>query len=332
MSKLNWGILSTAGIAQQQLIPAIQRSSNAQVAAIATSSDIDKAHQVAKNFSIEKVYESYNALLDDPEIDVVYIPLPNHLHKEWSVAAGRKGKHVLCEKPAAITADEFEEIMKVFKEENVVFMEGFMYHFHPQHERVKEIIASGEIGDVSYMRVAHTFFMEDKETNVRLKYQEGGGSLYDIGCYAIHVIRNILEKEPLIADVNGVRQSEGIDTAAYGLFEFEDGMRATFDLSFDLIDRNEYEVVGEKGRILVPRAFRPDRQGGDGHVIVETEDQSRTEVHYIDQYRAQVEHLSQAVLTNDYALKNDHQNTLNNMRAIDACLESMNTGHRIKVK
>jgi predicted dehydrogenase len=331
MSKVNWGILSTAGIAQKQLIPAIQRASNAQVTAIATSSDIEKARQIADTFSIEKVYGGYEEQLDDPAIDAVYIPLPNHLHKEWVIAAARKGKHILCEKPAAVTAADFEEMREVCAEQDVVFMEAFMYHFHPQHARVKEIIASGEIGDVSYMRAAHSFMMEDKESNVRVKYTEGGGSLYDIGCYAIHAIRNVLGKEPKTVHVDAVKDAQGIDTASYGLLTFEDGMRATFDTSFDLADRNEYEVAGSKGRILVPRAFRPDRNGGDGLVIVETNGVTRTETIHADQYCLQAEHVSTAVLTGNYTVKNDHENTANNMRVLEACMESIRTGEKIKL-
>lgn len=329
MSKVNWGILSTAGIAQKELIPAFQRATNAKVTAIASGSGIEKAQAVADKFSIEKAYECYEMLLDDPAIDAVYIPLPNHLHRKWVITAAKKGKHILCEKPAAVNAAEFQEMQAVCEEHNVTFMEGFMYQFHPQHERVKEIIDSGEIGEVSYMRAAHTFFMKDPETNVRVKYQEGGGSLYDIGCYAIHAIRNVLGKEPETVHVEAVKDAAGIDTAAYAYFTFADGTRATFDTSFDLADRNEYEVAGTKGRIRVPRAFRPDRNGGDGLVIVEKAGESRTETINIDQYRAQVEHISQAILNGDHKLDQDYENTLGNMRVIDACVESMKTGARV---
>jgi predicted dehydrogenase len=331
MSKINWGILSTAGIAQEQLIPAIRRASNAHVSAVATSSNIEKAQQVADKFSIKKVYGSYDELLDDPEIDAVYIPLPNHLHKKWVIAAAKRGKHILCEKPAAVTAADFEEMRKVCEERDVVFMEAFMYYFHPQHARVREIIESGEIGNVSYMRVAHTFFMEDKNANVRVKYREGGGSLYDVGCYAIHVIRNVLGKEPETVHVDAIKDAQDIDNAAYGLLTFDDRTRATFDTSFDLNDRHEYEVAGSKGRILVPRAFRPDKNGGDGLVIIETNGVTRTETVNADQYCLQVEHISNAVLTCDYAVKNNHKNTENNMRVLEACMESVRTGERVRV-
>lgn len=331
MTTVNWGVLSTAGIAQKELLPAFGRAANAKVVAIASSSGIEKAKAVAGKFNIEKTYDSYEALLDDPTIDAVYIPLPNHLHKKWVIEAAKKGKHILCEKPVAINAEEFEEMKAVCEEHQVIFMEAFMYHFHPQHARVKEIIASGEIGDVSYMRAAHTFNMKDKESNVRVKYQSGGGSIYDIGCYAIHAIRNVLGKEPEAVHVKAVMDASNIDTAAYAHLTFSDGLHATFDSSFDLADRNEYEVAGTEGRIRIPRAFRPDRNGGEGLIIIEKKGVTRTETLHTDQYRDQVEHISQAILTGDLQLQNDHENTLNNMRVIDACMESVKTGEEVKL-
>lgn len=330
MSKVNWGILSTAGIAQKELIPAFERAMNAEVIAIASSSGIEKAQKVADKFSIEKAYDSYEKLLDDPAIEAVYIPLPNHLHKKWTIAAAKKGKHILCEKPAAVNEAEFQEMKEVCMEHQVVFMEAFMYQFHPQHERVRQIIDSGDIGDVSYMRAAHSFFMKDMDSNVRMKYQEGGGSLYDVGCYAIHAIRNVLSAEPETVHVHAVKDLEsGIDTNSYAYLTFPNGVQATFDSSFTLEDRHEYEVVGTKGRILVPRAFRPDKNGGDGLVIIETQGVTRTETINTDQYRAQVEHISQAILNADLKVDQDYQDTLRNLRVIDACVQSMESGEHV---
>ncbi|ASK62191.1 oxidoreductase [Virgibacillus phasianinus] len=330
MTNVQWGILSTAGIAQKQLIPAFQRAANAEVTAIASSSGLKKAEAVADKFSIEKAYNSYEKLLDDPEIDAVYIPLPNHLHKEWTVKAAKKGKHILSEKPATVNAAELEEIKLACEEHRVSYMEAFMYHFHPQHDRVREIIDLGEIGDVSYMRAAHSFPMKDPESNVRMKYQAGGGSLYDLGCYAIHAIRNVLRQEPESVQVQAIKDN-GVDTDAYAYLTFPDGVHATFDSSFNLTDRNEYEVVGTEGRILVPRAFRPDKNGGDGLIIVEKQGVSRTETVNTDQYRDQVEHISEAILKGENHLHNDFENTLGNMRVIDACVESMETGGLVKL-
>lgn len=334
MEKIRWGILSTASIAQKALLPAFERAKNAVVTAIATGSNVEKANALAKNFGIEKVYDCYEKLLADPEIDAVYIPLPNHLHKKWVIEAAQKGKHILCEKPAALSAEEFHKMEKVCREQNVYFMEAFMYHFHPQHERVKEIIDAGEIGDVSYMEAGFSFYIDEAERsrNIRMKEVSGGGSIYDVGCYAIHSIRNILRAEPEAVHVHAV-MDEGykIDTDAVGYLRFPNGMRATFDVSFNLAMRHEYKVFGTAGSIIVPRAYRPDKNGGEGLIIVEKEGVTRTETVKGDQYRAQVEHLSQAILTGQEDLYHDLKNTLNNLKVVDACYASIQSGGEIKL-
>ena len=334
MKKVRWGVLSTAGIAQKEQIPAFLRSSNAVVTAIATGSGIEKAIEVAKRFSIEKTYDSYEKLLDDPDIDAVYIPLPNHLHKKWVIEAARKGKHILCEKPAAINAEEVREMENACKENDVLFMEAFMYYFHPQHERVKEIIDAGEIGEVSYMQAGFSFYLdEDRRANsIKMSDETGGGSIYDVGCYAIHSLRNILGAEPETVHVHAVTDPKfRIDTDAVGYLTFPNGVRATFDCSFNLAMRNEYKVFGTKGSITLPRAYRPDNNGGDGLIIIETNGMSRTETITSDQYRNQIEHLSQAILDGEDHVNHDFVNTYNNMRVIDACMESIKTGNQVKL-
>jgi D-xylose 1-dehydrogenase (NADP+, D-xylono-1,5-lactone-forming) len=334
MSKVRWGVLSTAGIAQKEQIPAFLRSSNAVVTAIATGSGIEKALEVAKRFGIEKTYDSYEKLLDDTEIDAVYIPLPNHLHKKWVIEAAKKGKHILCEKPAAISEDEVREMEQACKDNGVLFMEAFMYYFHPQHARVKEIIDSGEIGDVSYMQAGFSFYLDEgrRANSIKMSDETGGGAIYDVGCYAIHSLRNILRAEPETVKVHAVMDPDFyIDTDAVGYLTFPNGVRATFDCSFNLAMRNEYKVFGTKGSISVPRAYRPDNNGGDGLIIVETNGVSRTETINSDQYRNQIEHLSQAILDGENHVTHDFVNTLNNMRVIDACMESIETGNQVKL-
>ena len=334
MTKVRWGILSTAGIAQKELIPAFKRATNAVVTAIATGSGIEKANEVAERFSIEKTYDSYEKLLADPDIDAVYIPLPNHLHKKWVIEAAKSGKHILCEKPAAINADEVREMEEACKKHGVLFLEAFMYQFHPQHERVKQIIDSGEIGEVSYMQAGFSFYLDEgRRTNsIKMSDEKGGGSIYDVGCYGIHSLRNILRAEPESVHVHAVTDPiYQIDSDVVAYLTFPNGVRATFDVSFNLARRNEYKVFGTEGSIVVPRAYRPDNNGGDGLVIVEKNGVSRTETLNADQYRSQVEYLSGAILNGDRQLSLDFENTLNNMRVIDACMESIKTGKQVKL-
>ncbi|GAA0498485.1 Gfo/Idh/MocA family oxidoreductase [Salinibacillus aidingensis] len=324
MAIVRFGILSTAGIAQKQLIPAISRAENAEVRAIASGSDSGKAMDVASQLHIPKVHESYEALLDDPEIDAVYIPVPNHLHKEWVIKAAEKGKHVLSEKPAAINAVETKELVEACEKNGVKYMEGFMYQFHSQHDRVKEIIASGEIGEVQLMKASFSFLLDKPEGNIRMDPTKGGGSIYDIGCYCIHSIRHILEDEPESVHVEADVDPEfGVDTSAYGIFHMKSGIKAVFDCSFKMPFRSKYEVVGTEGIITVPRAYRPDNYNHKGIVRVEKEGEVREETLIKDQYKAEVEHFSQAVLEDGEPFYTG-RDTIRNMEAIDRCYSFVN--------
>lgn len=334
MKKISWGVLSTAGIAQKEVLPAFKRATNAEVTAIASSSGIEKAEEVAKRFAIEKVYDSYEKLLQDPDIEAVYIPLPNFSHKEWVIKAAEAGKHVLCEKPAAINAAEFKEMKAACKQHNVLFMEAFMYYFHPQHERVIEIVDSGEIGKVTYIQAGFTFFLEPerRENSIKMSEEKGGGSIFDVGCYPIHAIRNILREEPKTVEVKAVLdEKHHVDTDAVGYLTFPSGVRATFDCSFNLDMRNEYRLFGTKGKITVPRAFRPDHHGGEGQIIIDKANETRIETLHDDQYRLEVEHISQAIIDGKNELKHTTENTYHNMRVIEACYESIRSGKSISL-
>lgn len=268
-------------------------------------------------------------------IDAVYIPLPNHLHKTWVMKAAEKGKHVLCEKPAAINAGEVLEMKRACQEHGVLFMEGFMYSFHPQHERVQQIIDSGEIGDVTLMQAGFSFYLgeERRENSIKMSDEKGGGSIYDVGCYTIHAIRTILRAEPESVHAYAVIDpNHRVDTDVVAYLTFPNGVRATLDASFNLAMRHEYKVHGTEGSISVPRAFRPDNHGGDGLIIVEKAGTTRTETIQGDQYRSQVEYLSQAILEGNQELIHSFDNTINNMHVIDACYASIETGKQVTVK
>lgn len=329
MKKIRWGVLSTAHIAQQQLIPAIFRAENAEVRAISSRSD--KVHGIAAALNIPKAYESYDELLADPEIDAVYIPLPNHLHREWVFKAARQGKHILCEKPVSLTAETAAEMVSICRENNVKFMEAFMYQFHPQHKRVQEIIASGEIGEVKLMKSCHTFYLGQREGNIRMDKEMGGGSFYDVGCYSVHAMRYILQSEPVevqvIADVDPVT---GVDLSAFGYAKLNNGATVTFDSSFEMAERDDYEIVGTKGTIKVPHAFRPDKNGGIGQVIVQINGITREEAVPGDLYKLEVEHFSQCILDNKEPSYSPELMILN-MRVIEACQESIYSGRMVEI-
>ncbi|OLS40030.1 Gfo/Idh/MocA family protein [Bacillus sp. MRMR6] len=321
MRKVRWGVISTAGIAQTQVIPAILRSDNAEIFGIASRGE--QAKKVAEAFSIPHYYDSYEKLLMNPEIEAVYIPLPNHLHKQWAMEAAKYGKHVLVEKPAALTVEETEEMTAFCRKRNVKFMEAFMYQFHPQHQRVKEIISSGEIGETKFMRAGFSFYMENRDDNIRMKKEMGGGSIYDVGCYGIHAIRNILGSEPVTVETFAELDPQtGIDVSSIVYMKLENGVNCVVDCSFEMAFRHDYEIVGTKGKITVPAAYRPDVVGHRGVIHIESDQGNRSEMLEGDQYKLQIEHFSKAIIDN-LEPAYSAENILQNMRVIEACYKSI---------
>lgn len=193
--KLRWGILGCASIAKHSVIPGLQQSRLNDVVAIA-SRDQGKAAQTAEELNIPTAYGSYESLLEDSSIDAIYIPLPNHLHKEWSIRAAEAGKHILCEKPLALTEAEAAEMAEAAAKAGVVLTEAFMYRYHPRYDLMKEMIVAGAIGDIRGIRSAFTFNSSTNHGNVRFRKDWGGGSIYDIGCYPINAARILLGQEP----------------------------------------------------------------------------------------------------------------------------------------
>ncbi|MBD3108680.1 Gfo/Idh/MocA family oxidoreductase [Bacillus sp. AGMB 02131] len=330
MKKVKWGILSTASIAKSVLIPAIKRAENAEGVAIASRGE--RVHRAAAECGIPVAYESYDALLQDANIDAVYIPLPNHLHKEWVIKAAEHGKHVLCEKPVALSSEEALEMVRVCKEQKVVFMEAFMYQFHPQYKRVQELMASGEIGDIKLVKGSFSFFMENREGNIRMNKEMGGGSLFDVGSYCVHAIRSILNAEPVQVYAQAQLDLETkVDTSAYVSMDFENGIKATFDCSFDMLMRNELEIIGTQGAIKLPHAYRPDINDGIGEIIIQTNESTRIEKMAGDIYKAEVEHISAAILQGTEPVYPGAE-SVKNMKVLQACLESIETGEVVQVK
>src|SRR5580700_7087097 len=194
-TKVRWGVLSTAAIGIKKVIPAMQQGELTHVTAIA-SRDRAKAEDPARNLGIEKVYGSYEELLADPQIDVIYNPLPNHLHVPWTIKAAEAGKHVLCEKPLSLTVAEARTLVDVQARTGVKIGEAFMVRTHPQWLRIRELIASGRIGELRSIQGFFSYFNTDPR-NIRNIPECGGGSLMDIGCYAIHTSRFLFGEEPV---------------------------------------------------------------------------------------------------------------------------------------
>lgn len=260
MSELRWGILSTADIARKKVIPGIRKADRCRITAIA-SRDLARAREAADEAGIRSAHGSYDALLADPEVDAVYIPLPNHLHAEWAIAAARAGKHVLCEKPLAMTAADAEQMIAAAEAEGVRLMEAFMYRLHPSWVAVVELVRSGRIGRLVAVQSWFSYFNDDP-TNIRNIREFGGGALYDIGCYNVNLSRLLFGAEPARVEASIVRDpTSGVDVLTSGLLEFAGGGVATFTCTTRAEDDQRVDVYGTEGRISVGIPFNipPDR-------------------------------------------------------------------------
>ena len=252
--KVNWGIISCANIADKAVIPGIIGAQNAKLFAVSSRS-AEKAEEFKNKHHAVKAYDSYDKLLDDPDIDAVYIPLPNALHKEWVIKAAEKGKHILCEKPLGINAQEVLEMKAACERYNVKLMEAFAYRHSPLTHKAKELADSGIVGKLKVIEAWFSFQLNDLN-NVRLINDLGGGATYDVGCYVINIIRYIAGSEPINVMASGeIGAVSGVDESSCMLFEFENGLKATAHCAFNSASRSGYRIVGETGIIDVSLTF-----------------------------------------------------------------------------
>ena len=278
MRRLRWGILSTAAIGRVKVIPAIQRAEHCEVVAIA-SRDPALGARVAGELGIPIAHASYEALLADPQVEAVYIPLPNHLHAAWAIAAVQAGKHVLCEKPLAMTASDAERMIAAAEGAGVSLMEAFMYRLHPSWVAVRELLAEGRVGKLTAVQSWFSYHNDDP-ANIRNILDAGGGALYDIGCYSVNLSRMLFGGEPDRVEAVIVRDPVGgTDIVTSALLQFGSGI-AEFTCSTRAEDDQRVHIVGTVGRISIEIPFNipPDRptrvfltSGGDPPVAPATE-------------------------------------------------------------
>ena len=297
---LRWGVLSTAKIGIEKVIPATVAAARCEVVAIA-SRDLGRAESAASGLGIARAFGSYEDLLADPDVDAVYNPLPNHLHTEWTIAAARAGKHVLCEKPLATNAAEAERMIQVCEAEGVLLMEAFMYRLHPTWEAVMTSLASGSIGQLRAVQSWFSYFNDDPN-DIRNQLDAAGGALYDIGCYCVNLSRMLFGAEPIRVQGRVTRDPvTGVDTLTSGILDFDDGI-ASFTCSTRAEPDQRVHIYGTEGRISLEIPFnipsdRPTRvfvtAGGDPPV------QPGTEVLTFDpanEYSIQAERFAAAAL------------------------------------
>jgi predicted dehydrogenase len=320
MARLKWGVLGTSNFARNKMIPALQQAQHVEVSAIA-SRNLPRAEAVAAQFGIAKAYGTYRELLADKDVDVVYNPLPNHLHVPWSIRALEAGKHVLCEKPIGLSADEAQQLLdEASRHPGLKVMEAFMYRMHPQWRRAKQIVSDGGVGE---LRTIHSFFsyFNADGGNIRNQPDAGGGGLMDIGCYNISLSRFLFDAEP--NRVLGVLQYDPnfkTDCLVSAILDFGRGT-ATFTCSTQLVYHQRVNILGTTGRVEIEIPFNapPDQHARLWHQSGSEFEEVQLEI--CNQYTIQADLFSLAVL-NDEPVPTPLTDAVRNMKVIEAVLES----------
>jgi len=320
---VKWGILSTADI-NQKLIPGAHASPKIDLAAVA-SRDQARADEYAQRFEIERAYGSYEALLADPEIEAVYIPLPNTLHVEWSIRALEAGKHVLCEKPLSRHPEDVTAAFAAAERSERILMEAFMYRHNPQTKRLTELIAEGAIGDLRLVRSTFSYSLYD-EDNIRLRPELEGGALMDVGCYCVSGSR-LLGGEPESVYAQAWYGPTGTDWTLAGTLRFPGDLVAVFDCGTALTNRDELEAIGSEGTLFLDDPWHCNvptielRRDGGTELI---------EVDYADSYRLELENLSDAIRGEGEPLLG-LVDAMGQARTIEALYESAVSGRQISL-
>lgn len=320
MRKVRWGVLSTAKIGREKVIPAMQTSPFCDIIAIA-SRNLEQAEMAAKQLHIPKVYGSYQALLNDPEIEAVYIPLPNHLHIEWAIKALEAGKHVLCEKPIGISAVQVETLLEASQgKPSLKIMEAFMYHFHPQWQLVKKLVEEGKIG-VLKMVQSHFSYYNVEPNNIRNSMEAYGGALMDIGCYCISFARFLFNEEP--QRVLGLMDRDPVfktDRITSGILDFSNG-QSTFTCSTQMMPYQRVHIFGSEAHIEIEIPVNAPIDKSTRVWIHTKNNSEEIVIEPINQYTLQGDYFSQAIL-NDTVIYPSLQDAIDNMKVIDAMVKS----------
>lgn len=322
---IGWGIISSANIARRALVPAIAAAEGARLVCLGTPNP-ERVRENAEQYGYP-VLPSYEAVLEHPEVDAVYNPLPNGMHAAWSIRALEAGKHVLCEKPFTVHPNETAEMMAAAARTGKVLMEAFMYRFHPQIGVARDLLDSGRIGELRLVRTSFTFSSAPNPANPRFQADQGPGALMDVGCYCINATRHFSGGTPLAVTAwSAWSDAFQGDLSTHGLIEYETHA-ALFDCSFESAPRSGVELVGSRGRIEIPRPWLP---GAEPAVVRVTDTAGTGELHTagVNHYQLMVEHFGECVRTGQpprYGL----QDTLENMRVLEAVRLSARERRRV---
>lgn len=330
-AQLRWGILGVAAI-NDRLMGPFHTAKTSNLRAIASRTR-DKAQAYATKNSIPHAYGSYEELLQDPGIDAVYIPLPNHMHDEWARKAADHGKHILCEKPMTCDAASAEALVSYCRSRNVRLMDGFMWPHHPRTQRLRAFLDSGSIGKILKVNAAFTFNLSGLPTsNIRMQPQAGGGGLLDVGCYTTYAIRWWMQAEPVSVFAKATFVND-VDVAMSGVWTFADGRTANFDCGFTHPLRTWVEIVGSEAVVRVPNMWIPDEQAI--FQVLRQKGDFDTEIQEIptpgeNQMVHMLNHFAEAVFEQREPIPNPDE-AIKSLKIMDALAKSARTGREVKL-
>ena len=309
--KVKWGILGTANIARWGMIPGMKKADNCELYAIAGRS-LEKANKYKEDYGFEKAYGSYDELLDDPEVQAVYIPLPNDIHIKWVKEALKKKKHVLCEKPLALNAKEVKEMFDTARENGVYLMEAYAYLHSPYIASLKEDVKSGIIGEVDYMESA--FITQGYKEDFRLHKELGGGAMYDLGCYCTTMFLSLTDSDPVFVKADAEFSDLGVDLNTAAILKFENGIRASFNVGMILGENTNSRfdrlfIHGSKGSIRSEVEY--NQEGEVSYKIYTNDGVIERKVTNPQNYSLEIEQMGRGILneekpfiTEEFSLKN----------------------------
>lgn len=324
MRKVKWGVLSTAKIGREKVIPGMQASEFCDITAIASRNG-EQARAIANQLNIAKAYDSYEALLNDPEIEAVYIPLPNQLHVPWAIKAIEANKHVLCEKPIGLTSAEAEQLLKAAGQKpHLKVMEAFMYRLHPQWQYAKKMVGEGKLGDLKAIQSIFSYYNTDPN-NIRNQKDAGGGGMMDIGCYCVSLSRFLFGKEP--EKVLGKVEFDttfNVDQIASAMLDFSTGI-STFTCSTQLTPYQRVHILGTSAGIEIEIPFNAPPDAATRLWLHSKNQKEEVLFDAVNQYSLQGDLFSQAILNNTN-VPTPLEDAVNNMKVIEAIFESSNEG------
>jgi predicted dehydrogenase len=324
---LRLGVMGTADIAVSRVIPNLKKSEKVLVRAI-SSRDEERAKHWARRLNIEQHFGSYGGMLEGADIEAVYIPLVNSLHAEWTIRALQKGKHVLCEKPLALTADDVQSMIRTARERRLVLMEAFMYRYHPRNLEVFNMVAAGGIGELKVIESAFSYVLDDPASYL-MKRDLGGGALNDVGCYSVNVARMVTGSEPVEVYGTANYTSGRSDMSFQGSMRFPGSVLSSFHVAMDQEPRYWYRVIGDEGLIEVPWAFVSF--GRKTHIVVQKNEKEQKKMYDgVDEYRLEFEHFSELIRGTAQPLYPIEDST-SNIRVMEALHRSAIRGKPVRL-